>query len=118
MVAIARPLPRQHTLPNWVRPWLRGKIYVGGSIVLVLVLLGIVGPLIAPFNPNEQQLRESLRMPQWLSGSHFLGTDNLGRDIFSRLLFGARVSLIIAFTVVISVTAMLRTFDGVLASMP
>ena len=40
-------------------------------------------------------------MPQWFGGSHFLGTDNLGRDITSRLLFGARVSLIIAFTVVI-----------------
>ena len=58
MVAIARPLPRQHTLPNWVRPWLRGKIYVGGSIVLVLVLLGIVGPLIAPFNPFTDTPKE------------------------------------------------------------
>jgi peptide/nickel transport system permease protein len=101
MVAIARPLPRQHTVPTWVRPWLRGKIYLGGSIVMVLILLGIIGPFVAPFNPNEQQLRESLRVPQWFAGSHFLGTDNLGRDIFSRLLFGARVSLIIAFTVVI-----------------
>src|SRR3954447_15356512 len=101
MVAIARPLPRQRTLPTWIRPWMRTKIYIGGGIVFLLILLGIIGPLIAPFNPSEQQLRESLRMPQWFAGSHFLGTDNLGRDIMSRLLYGARVSLIIAFTVVI-----------------
>jgi peptide/nickel transport system permease protein len=101
MVAIARPLPRQHALPNWIRPWMRTKIYIGGTIVVLLVLLGLIGPMIAPFNPSEQQLRESLRMPQWFGGPHFLGTDNLGRDITSRLLYGARVSLIIAFTVVL-----------------
>jgi len=101
MVAIARPLPRQRALPAWVRPWMRTKIYIGGLIVLGLILLGLFGPLLAPFNPNEQQLRESLRVPQWFGGPHFLGTDNLGRDILSRLLYGARVSLIIAFTVVI-----------------
>jgi peptide/nickel transport system permease protein len=101
MVAVARPLPVQRTLPNWVRPWMRTKIYIGGTIVLGLVFLGLFGPLLAPYDPNAQQLRESLRAPQGLGGAHWLGTDNLGRDIFSRLLFGARVSLIIAFTVVI-----------------
>jgi peptide/nickel transport system permease protein len=101
MVAVARALPVQRTLPTWVRPWLRTKIYVGGAIVLGLVLLGLFGPLIAPYDPNGQQLRESLQAPQGLGGAHWLGTDNLGRDIFSRLLWGARVSLIIAFTVVV-----------------
>jgi peptide/nickel transport system permease protein len=101
VVAVARPLPVQPSLPLWLRPWLRTKVYIGGAIVLLLVLLGIFGPLIAPFNPNDQQLRDSLRMPQWFAGPHFLGTDNLGRDILSRILYGARVSLIIAFTVVI-----------------
>jgi peptide/nickel transport system permease protein len=101
MVAIARPLPRPQTIPLWVRPWLRTKVYIGGTIVLALILLGIFGPMLAPYNPNEQQLRESLRVPQWFGGPHFLGTDNLGRDIVSRLLYGARISLIIAFTVVL-----------------
>ncbi len=101
MVAVARPLPRQPALPTWIRPWMRTKIYVGGLIVVALILLGLFGPLIAPYNPNEQQLRDSLQMPQWFGGAHFLGTDNLGRDILSRLFYGARVSLIIAFTVVI-----------------
>jgi peptide/nickel transport system permease protein len=84
-----------------VRPWLRAKVYVGGTIVLGLVLLGLFGPLIAPYDPNAQQLRESLQAPQGLGGAHRHGTDNLGRDILSRLFYGARVSLIIAFTVVI-----------------
>jgi peptide/nickel transport system permease protein len=101
MVAVARALPAQRTLPTWVRPWLRTKVYVGGTIVLGLVLLGLFGPLIAPYDPNAQQLRDSLQGPQGLGGAHWLGTDNLGRDILSRLLYGARVSLIIAFTVVI-----------------
>ncbi|HLH24074.1 MAG TPA: ABC transporter permease [Chloroflexota bacterium] len=101
MVAVARPLPAQPALPTWVRPWLRTKIYIGGAIVLGLILLGLFGPLLAPYDPNAQQLRESLQAPQGLGGAHWLGTDNLGRDIFSRLLYGARVSLIIAFTVVI-----------------
>jgi peptide/nickel transport system permease protein len=101
VVAIARPLPMQPTLPPWLRPWLRTKIYIGGAIVLTLVLLGLFGPLIAPFNPNDQQIRDTLRVPQWFGGPHVLGTDNLGRDILSRLLYGARVSLIIAFTVVL-----------------
>ena len=41
MVAIARPLPRQRALPAWVRPWMRTKIYIGGLIVLGLILLGL-----------------------------------------------------------------------------
>src|SRR5215213_7274215 len=101
MVAVARPLPRTMTLPRWVRPWMRTKIYVGGAIVLLLVLLGLFGPAIAPYDPNALQLRDATRAPQWFGGAHFFGTDNLGRDILSRLLYGARVSLIIAFTVVI-----------------
>ncbi|HWP29542.1 MAG TPA: ABC transporter permease [Chloroflexota bacterium] len=101
MVVIARPMPWQPAIPAWLRPWLRTKIYLGGTIVLGLIFLGLFGPALAPYNPNEQQLREALRVPQWFGGPYFLGTDNLGRDILSRLLHGARVSLIIAFTVVL-----------------
>ncbi len=102
MVAIARPVPApRFVAPTWLRRWLRTKVYVGGGIVVLLILLGILGPLLAPYDPNAQQLRESLRAPQWLGGAHVFGTDNLGRDILSRVLFGARVSLVIAFTVVV-----------------
>lgn len=101
MVAVARPLPRPYTLPLWLRPWLRAKLVVGGTIVILLVLLGLLGPAIAPYDPNAMQLRDATRPPQWLGGPHVFGTDNLGRDILSRLLHGARVSLVIAFTVVL-----------------
>lgn len=102
MVAIARPMPAPpRAVPAWLRPWLRTKIYMGGAIVLLLVLVGILGPYLAPYDPNQQQLREALRPPQWFAGPHFLGTDNLGRDILSRIMHGARVSLLVAFTVVL-----------------
>jgi peptide/nickel transport system permease protein len=103
MVAIARPITvsQQRTAPKWLRPWLRTKIYIGGTIVLTLIFLGLLGPALAPYNPNEQQLRDALRAPEWFGGAHFLGTDNLGRDILSRLMFGARVSLAVATAVVI-----------------
>lgn len=79
---------------------MRGKVYLGGFIVLAFIVVGILGPLVAPYDPNKQSLESMLQAPQWFSGPHFLGTDNLGRDILSRIVFGARVSLLVAFAVV------------------
>ncbi|MFI5266104.1 MAG: ABC transporter permease [Chloroflexota bacterium] len=70
-------------------------------MVLILILVGVFGSLVAPFNPNEQHLGSSLKPPQWLAGQYFLGTDNLGRDILSRLILGAQVSLLVAVGVVV-----------------
>lgn len=79
---------------------MRVKVYVGGLIVLILLVVGIVAPLIAPHDPNAQHLRTTLQAPQWFGGAHFLGTDNLGRDVLSRIIYGTRVSLLVAFAVV------------------
>ena len=57
--------------------------------------------MIAPYDPNAQNLSQALRPPDWLFGPHLLGTDAVGRDILSRLFYGARVSLVIAVMVVI-----------------
>ena len=84
----------------WLRPWMRTKVYAGGLIVLTFIIVGIMGPLVAPYDPNKQELEMMLQAPQWFSGPHFLGTDNLGRDILSRIVFGTRVSLLVAFAVV------------------
>ncbi len=84
----------------WLRPWMRTKVYAGGLIVLTFIIVGIMGPLVAPYDPNKQELEMMLQAPQWFSGSHFLGTDNLGRDILSRIVYGTRVSLLVAFAVV------------------
>ena len=85
----------------WLRSWMRAKVYVGGAIVLTLVVVGTAAPVLAPHDPNAQQLRRTLLAPQWFGGTHFLGTDNLGRDVLSRIVYGARVSLLVAFAVVL-----------------
>lgn len=85
---------------SWLRTWMRPKVYVGGFIVLTLIVVGISGPMMAPYNPNHQRLERMLQAPQGIGGEHVLGTDNLGRDILSRVIYGARVSLLVAFAVV------------------
>ena len=86
---------------TWLRSWMRAKVYVGGAIVLTLVVVGTAAPVLAPHDPNAQQLRRTLLAPQWFGGTHFLGTDNLGRDVLSRIVYGARVSLLVALAVVL-----------------
>src|SRR5262245_4675898 len=68
-------------------------------IIVVLVLVALLAPLIAPHSPTEQSLPDKLRPPAWEEGGslkNLLGTDVLGRDVLSRLVYGARVSLIVA----------------------
>ncbi len=84
----------------WLRRWMRPKVYVGGFIVFTLVVVGIFGPMVAPYNPNHQRLERMVQAPQGIGSEHVLGTDNLGRDVLSRVIYGARVSLLIAFAVV------------------
>ncbi len=79
---------------------LHAKAFSGGLIVLVFILLGISGPFIAPHDPNRQELTAMMKPPQGIGTAHVLGTDNLGRDILSRIIHGARVSLLVAFAVV------------------
>ena len=68
---------------------------------MTLIVVGILAPVLAPYDPNAQQLRAMVQEPQWFGGIHFLGTDNLGRDILSRIIYGARVSLLVALAVVV-----------------
>jgi len=69
----------------------------------VVVLSGALAPLIAPYDPNAFSLGRMLRPPFWAdqgSTAHWLGTDTTGRDVLSRLVWGARVSLIVGFAAV------------------
>jgi peptide/nickel transport system permease protein len=86
----------------WPRllPRLHVKAFTGGVIVLVFIVIGIIGPSIAPFDPNKQELTAMMKAPAGIGAPHSLGTDNLGRDILSRIIHGSRVSLIVAFAVV------------------
>lgn len=75
-------------------------LMIGGSLMAALVLLAIFAPLVAPYDPFDQNLPQRLLPPSWSAGGspdHWLGTDHLGRDYLSRLLYGARVSLMIGF---------------------
>jgi peptide/nickel transport system permease protein len=82
------------------RPWVlatralfRNKAAVFGlTLIVALTLLAILAPVLAPYDPNQQNLTEALQPP---SAEHFFGTDNLGRDIFSRILWGGRISLMV-----------------------
>jgi ABC-type dipeptide/oligopeptide/nickel transport system permease subunit len=79
---------------------------VGLVIVVLLCLLALLAPLISPFDPYEQDLYAVLSGP---TAQHWLGTDNLGRDLLSRILYGARVSL---------TTGLLCTFFAAMIGIP
>jgi peptide/nickel transport system permease protein len=81
-------------------PRLHVKAFSGGAIVLIFILMGIIGPTVAPHDPNKQELTAMMKAPAGIGALHVLGTDNLGRDILSRVIHGSRVSLLVAFAVV------------------
>lgn len=95
------PAERASRVPRGLRPWLKPKIIAGGAIVALLVVMGVLAPVISPFEPNRQNLLGAMQAPQWFAGEHFLGTDHVGRDTLSRIFYGARISLVIAVTVVV-----------------
>ena len=70
---------------------------LGAGIILVIVLIALLAPLLAPHDPYQQDLLQRLQLPVWKGGSweHPLGTDHLGRDYLSRLIYGAQISLLI-----------------------
>ena len=79
------------TRPWWVLPerWRNPIGMVGAAIVLLTVIVALAAPLIGPYHPDAQD-SERLLPPSW---ANLMGTDELGRDTFSRIVFGARVSL-------------------------
>src|SRR5512143_3197129 len=78
---------------QWRPAWRRSPLTVAGVILIALLaLLAVAAPLIAPADPLKQVLSTRLNPP---SAAHWLGTDQLGRDVLSRMLYGARVSLLI-----------------------
>jgi peptide/nickel transport system permease protein len=82
-------------------PWL---VLLGAGFVGVLVLVAAAAPLLAPQDPIRQNLRGRLTAPTWAGSdgrAHALGTDHLGRDVLSRVIYGSRVSLVIGFAAVL-----------------
>jgi peptide/nickel transport system permease protein len=75
--------------------------WIGLVVFLIVVVAAILAPVLAPFDPNDQNILEKLRAPTL---EHWLGTDSFGRDTLSRVIYGARISLIIG--VVSTIAAM------------
>lgn len=76
------------------------NLWIGASIIILVLLAAVFAPLIAPYDPYLQNVDKRLLNPFWYADSdwrHPLGTDNLGRDYLSRLIYGARVALGIGF---------------------
>ncbi len=84
---------------------------IGGAVVVILVALAIFSPLLSPWDPNRPDVKKILAEP---SRSHPLGTDQLGRDVLSRMLYGARVSLAVGF-VSVGIATMIGIVLGALA---
>src|SRR5690606_31740630 len=81
----------------WRKASRHGLVIAGGSIVLLLGVAAVFGSLIAPHDPNMMDFSARFAPP---SGAHFFGTDEFGRDLFSRILHGASVSVKVAFIAV------------------
>ncbi|MGL4528752.1 MAG: ABC transporter permease [Beijerinckiaceae bacterium] len=104
--------------PDDLRPgrlWLAFKknrlAWVGLVLLGFLILIAALAPLLAPYDPLEQNIIARLEPP---SAQHWLGTDSYGRDVLSRLIYGARISLFVGFAAVL-VAAIVGTAIGVLS---
>lgn len=102
---IAMPLRRRRNESQF----LRGLLHTPAVMVAVLLLVALLGialaaPWLAPHDPTAVDVVKRLIPPMWAEGGnpeHLLGTDSLGRDILSRLIYGSRISAVVAITVVV-----------------
>ena len=95
----------------------RLTLIIPSVILLLLLLTAIFAPLLAPYSPTEVSLSERLLPPSFADGGspdHLLGTDKIGRDILSRVIYGARISLSVSLLVII-ITGSIGTVLGIIA---
>jgi peptide/nickel transport system permease protein len=101
-----------------LRSLAQSRAAVVGMIVLaVVIVVALAANWITPHNPNEQVLERRLLPPAWMDGgsrSHVLGTDHLGRDILSRVIFGSRISLAVGLSAVL-ISGLLGISAGLIA---
>ena len=108
----------QALAPGSFRRVLRNKTAVfGGAVIVLALVVGILAPVLAPYDPAKIDLTAANMPPAWEvggTGAHLLGTDTLGRDLMSRIIWGARSSMTIAGVAVL-VAAVLGTITGLAA---
>jgi ABC-type dipeptide/oligopeptide/nickel transport system permease subunit len=105
-------LPRVNELRRFVRVLLsRGVVLFGVIAILIFLFTAIFAPLIAPYDPDAQLLDDVLQQP---NSKHLLGSDSLGRDTLSRIIFGSRITLFVGVGTVV-IAASLGTVIGLIA---
>lgn len=112
--ALTQPRRRSALLRRGLR---HSGLVAGGVILLAIVAIALAAPLIAPHDPYAQDLARRLIPPAWQakgSWEHVFGTDKLGRDYLSRLIYGARISLLIG-TLTVLISGTIGTIIGVCA---
>ncbi len=95
---------RKRTTSTWAEAWKHRQGIVGGFLLVVFFFMAIFGPMLAPKDPVAIDLANPFAKPVWLdleNGVGIMGTDNIGRDVFSRVLVGSRISLLIGSTATI-----------------
>ena len=93
------------------------RLWVGGALVVLLVLAALLAPVIAPHDPLEQDLMSAQLPPSWMTGGdpvYLLGTDSLGRCVLSRLIYSARTAVVVAL-IAATLAALIGTALGLLA---
>jgi peptide/nickel transport system permease protein len=89
-----------HPLARWTKLLLRSKTgTVGFALLLLVALTALLAPMLAPFDPSVMNARNRLVPPFWVDGgsmAHILGTDHLGRDILSRIIYGSQITLVVS----------------------
>jgi peptide/nickel transport system permease protein len=82
-----------------LKPWYRNGTLIAGIVIVgLLVLMAVLAPLLSPYDPIKQDLEHALQSP---NGAHWLGTDKYGRDVLTRLMYGARIDLRVGFLAVL-----------------
>lgn len=94
-----------------------GSALIGGAVLLAVLVIGLAAPLLAPHDPYAQDLSKRLLPPVFFTGYdpfHLLGTDGFGRDYLSRLIYGARIALLIGVSVML-ISGVIGTALGLVA---
>lgn len=106
-------------MPRVNRIWahIRHAPMGGLAILFLFVMAALFSELLAPHSPVEQDITQALQAPFFIEGGswkHLLGTDELGRDIFSRIIFGARISIVVGF-IAVAISGFIGTCLGLIS---